>query len=76
MRLYAPAGFGSLPAVGPMGPFMAGHARDAKSFSLMSPGVWIWIGPFRWRAGDLDPRPYGDLIVVRRDAPISYHLPQ
>lgn len=64
------------PGLGPDGPLYAGHCRDAGPI----PGR-----PVAWRlnmdaaisrvSGMIrDPRPWGDLILVRREIPTSYHL--
>lgn len=71
--------------VGPDGPVYPGTCRgadvdpDGAAWRLDMDAATAVAGPLRWldeRSGmqDARPRPFGDIVLVRKEAPASYHL--
>lgn len=72
---------------GPEGPLYPGICRGLADPDLSRPHAWrldmaratALAGPLAWHdedAGDVDARPdlLGDVVLARKDAPVSYHL--
>ena len=72
---------------GPDGPIYPGTCRDLNAPDLGRPHCWRLdvtkaigrTGPLVWhdlRAGEIAARPelHGDVVLARKDAPVSYHL--